>query len=200
MTRMRDYHAAGGETGSPSETLLPCVEIRSVPAAQEPFADVYRRHAPLLVLIAHRDYHVPIGDAESIVQDIFTRYFTNPGVVRGELKPYFRGAIRNECLEYLRKRDRERTLFGETVEVEVDDKGDRGSLADTIEVRLAVAQTLSRLRPRCRDALRQFHFEGRSMHDVATNLDVAPLYVRQLLHHCRKAARAIFESIRGVSS
>jgi hypothetical protein len=35
---------------------------------------------------------------------------------------------------------------------------------------------------------------------VAEELDVAPLYVRQLLHHCRKAARTIFESITRVTS
>lgn len=95
MTRMRDCLAAAP---------IPCARIPAVTAAQEPFADVYHQHARLLRMIAVRDFRVPFGDAESIVHDIFTRYFTNPGIVRGELKPYFRGAVRNECLEYWRKR------------------------------------------------------------------------------------------------
>jgi RNA polymerase sigma factor (sigma-70 family) len=200
MTRMRDLRAAGDEAAPSSERLLPCVEIPSVTVAQDPFADVYNRHAWLLRLIAVRDFRVPIGDAESIVHDIFTRYFTNPAVVRGELKPYLRGAVRNECLEYWRKRNREDTVFCDADGVAEDGAGGGTSLADTIAVRLALAETLARLRPKCREALFRFHLEGKSMHDVAAELDVAPLYVRQLLLHCRKAAREIFESITRVES
>jgi len=150
-------------------------------------------------VIAIRDYRVPFSDAESIVHDIFMRYFTHPEVVRGELKPYFRGAVRNECLEYWRKQRRERNIFCDADEAEAQ-AVDEGSMSDSIAIRLAMAETMLRLRPRCRDALRCFHYEGKSMRDVAEELDVAPLYVRQLLHHCRKAARAIFESITRVAS
>jgi RNA polymerase sigma factor (sigma-70 family) len=194
---MRDHPASPSEV---SERPLPCTRIPVVTAAQEPFAEVYYQHARLLRMIAVRDFRVPFGDAESIVHDIFTRYFTNPGIVRGELRPYFRGAVRNECLEYWRKRERESNVFCDAADVEPNDLGDESSLADTIAMRLAVAETLSRLRPRCQDALKRFHLEGKSMHDVASELDVAPLYVRQLLHHCRKAARLIFESITRVPS
>src|SRR5437762_2820873 len=111
MTRMHDDRAAGSE--AIAERPLPCARIPVVTAAQEPFAEVYHQHARLLRMIAVRDFRVPFGDAESIVHDIFMRYFTNPGIVRGELKPYFRGAVRNECLEYWRKRERERTVFSD---------------------------------------------------------------------------------------
>src|SRR4051794_592337 len=194
MTRMRDLRSAGDEAAASSDRLLPCVEIPVVTVAQEPFADLYNRHAWLLRVIAVRDYRVPIGDAESIVHDIFTRYFANPGMVRGELKPYFCGAVRNECLEYWRKRNRE-TSFSDAAGSGRDGVNDEASLADAIAMRLAVAETLSRLRPKCRDALRCFHLEGKSARDVAAELDVALLYVRQLLLHCRREARAIFESI-----
>jgi RNA polymerase sigma factor (sigma-70 family) len=194
MTLMRDYQAAADESGPVAQPLMPAVEDHAVTAAQQPFADIYHQHARLLRVIAVRDFRVPFGDAESIVHDIFTRYFTNPGIVRGELKPYFRGAVRNECLEYWRHRARESSVFCDA-ESEGAEIGDGGSMADTVAVRLVVAETLARLRPRCRDALRHFHLEGKSMIEVASELGVAPLYVRQLLHHCRKAARALLESI-----
>ncbi len=179
---------------------LPCVEPLAIPLpGQEAFAEVYESHVRLMRLIAVRDFRVPFADAEAIVHDIFMHYFSNPGVVRGELKPYFRGAVRNECLEYWRKRQREQTVFCD-VDVESESAADETLLSDTIAIRLAVAETLARLRPRCRKALRSFHYEGKSMRDVAAELDVAPLYVRQLLHHCRKAARTIFESITRVPS
>jgi RNA polymerase sigma factor (sigma-70 family) len=180
---------------------LPCVEPAACPLpGQEAFAEVYERHVRLMRLIAVRDFRVPFADAEAIVHDIFMHYFSNPGVVRGELKPYFRGAVRNECLEYWRKRQREQTVFCDVDDVEDESAGVEVLMSDTIAVRLAVAETMARLRPRCRDALRCFHYEGKSMRDVAAELDVAPLYVRQLLHHCRKAARVIFESITRVAS
>jgi RNA polymerase sigma factor (sigma-70 family) len=177
-----------------------CVEPSACPLpGEEAFATVYETHARLMTFIAVRDFRVPFADAEAIVHDIFMHYFSNPGVVRGELKPYFRGAVRNECLEYWRKRNREQTVFCDVDDVE-SESSDETLMSDTIAVRLAVTETLARLRPRCRDALRCFHYEGKSMRDVAAELDVAPLYVRQLLHHCRKAARVIFESITRVAS
>jgi RNA polymerase sigma factor (sigma-70 family) len=157
----------------------------------EAFAEIYETYARLMRLIAVRDFRVPYSDAEGIVHDIFMHYFSNPGVVRGELKPYFRGAVRNESLEYWRKRQREQSVFCDVEDVECESAGDETLMSDTIAVRLAVTETLARLRPRCRDALRCFHYEGKSMRVVAEELDVAPMYVRQLLHHCRKAARTI---------
>jgi RNA polymerase sigma factor (sigma-70 family) len=190
---------SAGETGA--APAVPCIEAAIEPLpAQDAFADVYRLYARLMRLIAIRDYRVPFSDAEAIVHDIFMRYFTNPDVVRGELKPYFRGAVRNECLEYWRKRQREQNIFCDADEAGSGDGGRDPEVSDAIAIRLAVAETLARLRPKCRDALRCFHYEGKSMADVAAELDVAPLYVRQLLHHCRKAARAIFESITRVES
>lgn len=179
----------------------PCVEPRPRPVpGNEAFAEIYETYARLMRLIAVRDFRVPFSDAEGIVHDIFMHYFGNPGVVRGELKPYFRGAVRNECLEYWRKRQREQSVFCDVEDVEGESGGDERLMSDTIAVRLAVTETLARLRPRCRDALRCFHYEGKSMMAVAEELEVAPLYVRQLLHHCRKAARLIFESITRVAS
>jgi len=197
---MRDLHSAGDETPTSSQRPLPCVEIPVVTDAQEPFAEVYRQHAALMRFIAIRDFRVPPADSESIVHDIFTRYFTNPGVVRGELKPYFRGAVRNGCLEYWKKRNRENSVFCDPDDASAEEAGDESSLAETIAIRLAVTETLARLRPRCSDALRRFHLEGKSMQVIAEELDVAPMYVRQLLFNCRKTARAIFESITRFSS
>ena len=181
--------------------LLPCVEpFVAPPPGQEAFAEIYESHVRLMRLIAVRDFRVPYVDAEAIVHDIFMHYFANPGIVRGDLKPYFRGAVRNECLEYWRKKQREQTVFCGVDDVEDASAADDTLMSDTIAIRLAVAETMARLRPRCRDALRCFHYEGKSMRDVAAELDVAPLYVRQLLLHCRRAARVIFESITRVTS
>src|SRR4051794_3580937 len=200
MTRMRDLHSSGDETLTSSRSALSCVEIPVVTQAQERFADIYREHATLMRYIAIRDFRVPSADSESIVHDIFTRYFTNPTIVRGELKPYFRGAVRNGCLEYWKKLDRESSVFCDVEDAVAEEVADDTSLADTVAVRLAVTETLARLRPRCSDALRRFHFEGKSMQVIAEELDVAPFYVRQLPHQCRKAARHIFESITRFTS
>lgn len=163
--------------------------------AAAPFTEVYERYARLLRVIAVRDFHVPFGDAEAIVHDIFLCYFANPQVVRGEVKSYLCGAVRNGCIDYLRKRGRERAVFQDVEDV----RGD-SSLSDRVANRLAMAETLARLRPRCREALRCFHLENKSSAAVAAELNASPTYVRQLLHHCRKAARQIFEELTRVTS
>src|ERR1700686_5358810 len=174
---------------------LPCVAPLPRPLpGQEAFAEVYESHVRLMRLIAVRDFRVPFADAESIVHDIFMHYFTNPGVVRGELKPYFRGAVRNECLEYWRKQQREQAVFCD-VDEERDIPSDEPLLSDTIALRLAIAETFSRLRPGCRNALRSFHDEGKWMSGVGQELVAGALYVRPVRHHCRESARIIFESI-----
>jgi RNA polymerase sigma factor (sigma-70 family) len=159
-----------------------------------PFAEVYERYARLLRVIAVRDFHVPFGDAEAIVHDIFLCYFAHPGVVRGDVKAYLCSAVRNGCIDYLRKRGRERAVFEDVEDVPAD-----STLPDRVAVRLAMAETMARLRPRCRDALRCFHLENKSSAVVAAELNASPTYVRQLLHHCRKAARQIFEELTRVT-
>ena len=88
-----------------------------VRAPAAPFAEVYERYARLLRVIAVRDFHVPFGDAEAIVHDIFLCYFAHPGVVRGDVKAYLCGAVRNGCIDYLRKRGRERAVFEDVEDV-----------------------------------------------------------------------------------
>jgi RNA polymerase sigma factor (sigma-70 family) len=165
-----------------------------VRATAAPFAEVYERYARLLRVIAVRDFHVPFGDAEAIVHDVFLCYFAHPGAVRGGVKAYLCSAVRNGCIDYLRKRGRERAVFEDVEDVPAD-----STLPDRVAVRLAMAETLARLRPRCRDALRCFHLENKSSAVVAAELNASPTYVRQLLHHCRKAARQIFEELTRVT-
>jgi RNA polymerase sigma factor (sigma-70 family) len=191
----------GTDSPAPDVRPPPSVAIGTCTATGEParattapFAEVYERYARLLRVIAVRDFRVPFGDAEAIVHDIFLCYFANPGVVRGEVKAYLCGAIRNGCIDYLRKRGRERAVFEDVEDVAAD-----SSLSDRVAMRLAMAETLARLRPRCRDALRCFHLENKSSAVVAAELNASPTYVRQLLHHCRKAARQIFEELTRVT-
>ena len=165
------------------------------PSGRASFTETYDRYARLLRLIAVRDFHLPFEDAEAIVHDIFLGYFVNPGVVRGDVKAYLCAAVRNGCIDYLRKRGREQSVFAD-----VEDIPAESFLPDRVANRLAMAETLARLRPRCRAALRCFHLENKSSAAVAAELNASPTYVRQLLHHCRKEARRIFEELTRVVS
>ena len=191
--------SARPDVGSQPSIAVPNGTATGEPARVKaaPFAEVYERYARLLRVIAVRDFHIPFGDAEAIVHDIFLCYFAHPGVVRGDVKAYLCSAVRNGCIDYLRKRSRERAVF-EDVE-DVEDVPADSTLPDRVAVRLAMAETLARLRPRCRDALRCFHLENKSSAVVAAELNASPTYVRQLLHHCRKAARQIFEDLTRVT-
>lgn len=181
-------HLTAGTGGAPTTTAGP-------PCGRASFTETYDRYARLLRVIAVRDFRLPYGDAEAVVHDIFLCYFSNPGVVRGDVKAYLCAAVRNGCIDYLRERGREQSVFEDVEDVSTDT-----FLPDRVANRLAMAETLARLRPRCRAALRCFHLENKSSAAVAEELNASLTYVRQLLHHCRKEARRIFEELTRVSS
>ena len=79
--------------------------VSSIGASAAAAADaVYVEHAPLLRAIALRRFHIPSGDVDALVHDVFATYFVNASNVRA-LRPYLIGAICNASRQYWRKRD-----------------------------------------------------------------------------------------------
>src|SRR5215217_546818 len=58
------------------------------------FEEAYLRYAPRLQRIAIRKFRIEAGDAEVLVQDVFTTYFQHAADVE-KLEPYLIGAICN---------------------------------------------------------------------------------------------------------
>jgi RNA polymerase sigma factor (sigma-70 family) len=156
------------------------------------FDAIYREHAPTMRHIAVRRFRVCPSDAEALVHDVFLAYLANPGVVRGELRPYFAGAMWNAAQNYHRKRKPEAVLRDDVRDLRME------SVPDRLATDLALATTLERISGRCREVLRRHHVEGENLASIAAALELSPAYVKVLLHRCRERACEIFRAITRV--
>jgi len=164
-------------------------ETPQVRAAAAAAAELYTAHAPLLRYIAVTKFHVPRSDAEALVHDVFTTYFSRPGAVRSP-RPYLIGAICNAARYYWRERKNE--------EAALDDSGLLPPIPEQITEdvgrKLLLATMLSRIGAKCRDLLSRYYLDGESTADIAASRGTTTDYVLFLLHRCRRRAREIVQA------
>lgn len=153
--------------------------------------DLYLEFAPLLRHIAIRRFGVPSEDADALVHDVFATYLADPTHVAA-VRRYLVGGICNASRQYWRRRDRYVDLDEADAVAVIDDRMD-----DKTATRLDVARALSRIGPRCREALRRHYLDGESTATIAAELDTTRTNVNYLLHVCRKRARAALEHLTG---
>jgi RNA polymerase sigma factor (sigma-70 family) len=175
----------------------PCEGVRTSPppaGGDAPaFEEAYLRFAPLLRKIAVRKFHIPRGDAETLVHDIFATYLMHASSVRN-LEPYLIGAICNASRHYLRRRDATDALFcGETPCMAAPDD----DLLREVDRKLLLSRVLARVGSRCRDLLHRYYLRGETTQSIADALHSTPGSVLVFLHQCRKRARAAFDGLQG---
>jgi RNA polymerase sigma factor (sigma-70 family) len=159
------------------------------------FDEIYATHAPLMRHIAMKKFDVPHEDAEALVHDVFASYLIRSDQIR-ELRPYLVGGICNASRQYWRRRRSEGAVFDDTPVLEDDFVEESAPPAsETFALQQAIAVTLTRLRPRCRDTLRRFYLHGEPAAQIAAAMETTTAYVEQILHTCRKQAREIYRSI-----
>lgn len=170
-----------GSGGKPPPSLMALVE------------DAYRSHADLLREIAEKKFRVPAGDAEGIVNEIFTAYLMRAALVR-DAKSWLVGAVCHASRGYWRARSRT-----EPLPPDINDRADplNSDPEKRLIEKLTVALALNRLGPKCRTTLRMYYAEGYSAAEIAKCLGTTPGYVMQLLHTCRKRARELYRDLTG---
>ena len=156
-----------------------------------PFEEAYLRFAPLLRKIAVAKFNIPRAEAETLVHDVFATYLVNASEVRA-LEPYLIGAICNASRHYLRRSGAADALFCEGAECEATPGAD---LLAEVERKLLVSRLLSRVGSRCRELLHRYYVKGDTTQAIADGLDSTPGSILVSLHHCRKRARAAFQSV-----
>lgn len=148
------------------------------------FEEAYLRFAPLLRKVAVKKFHIPPGDAESLVHDVFATYFTNAAEVNA-LEPYLIGGICNASRHYLRRTNAANALFcGELPCAATPDE----SILQAVERKLLVRRLLSRIGGRCRDLLHRYYVNGETTNAIADALLFKPATILVFLHKCRKRA------------
>jgi DNA-directed RNA polymerase specialized sigma24 family protein len=161
------------------------------------FEEAYLLYAPRLQRIAIRRFRIEPGDAEVLVQDVFTTYFQHAANVQ-MLEPYLIGAICNASRNYIRRSSASKALFcGEEPCAATPD----GALLDELERKTLLSQMLARVGGPCRDLLRRFYVNGDGTEVLARAFNITRPSVKVKLFKCRQRAleayRAIMEKSNG---
>ncbi|HEV2721513.1 MAG TPA: sigma-70 family RNA polymerase sigma factor [Thermoanaerobaculia bacterium] len=160
------------------------------------FEEVYLRYAPTLRKIAVRKFRIPIGEAESLVHDVFATYFMHAASVNA-VEPYLIGAICNASRYYLRRSDAADALFcSETPCMALPDR----PLQEEIDRKLLLARILAGVGRRCRDLLHRYYVNGETTSAIACAIDSTPGTVLVFLHKCRKRALETYRAASGSAS
>ncbi len=107
-------------------------------------------------------------------------------------RSYLIGAICNASRYWRRSRSSESRVF-ERAETAVEPITD--DLFDGLAQNLAVAATLSRLDPRCREALRRYYLDEEDTPEIASAMNTSCGNVNYLMHVCRHKARLAYREI-----
>jgi len=154
--------------------------------------DAYRKHAHLLRSIAESKFNIPPGDAEGVVNEVFTAYLLRRDSVRNA-RTWLIGAVCHASRAYWRDAARTSPMPADLHEyVDPDSPGLEGRIID----RVTMARALTEVGPKCRETLRMYYAEGYSAAEIASRLGTTSGYVMQLLHTCRKRVRRAYNALK----
>lgn len=155
------------------------------------FEEAYLRYAQRLQRIAISRFRIDAGDAEVLVQDVFTTYYQHAADVE-RLEPYLIGAICNASRNYLRRSSATKALFcGEQPCAATPDD----ALLNELERKTLLAQMLARVGEPCRDLLRRFYVNGEGTDTLAIDFGLVRGSVKVKLFKCRQRALEAYRSI-----
>lgn len=156
------------------------------------FEEVYQLYAPKLRRIAYRKYGIQLADAEPLVQDVFTSFFTHAEEVN-DVWPYLVGSICNAARNYLKRADLTDAIFCPGgLPCAAAGGHDVGR---QVEGKLLLEGVLARVGSRCRELFDRYYVNGETTRMIADALDTTPATVAVRLYHCRKRALSAFQSM-----
>ncbi len=173
--------------------------MRTTPPPEQPaggeavaaFEEAYLRYAPRLQRIAIRRFRIDAGDAEVLVQDVFTTYFQHAANVQ-MLEPYLIGAICNASRNHIRRSTASRALFcGEEPCAAAPDD----ALLDELARKALLSKMLARVGCDCRDLLCRFYVNGEGTEALAQAFGMKRESVKVKLFKCRQRALEAYRSI-----
>jgi RNA polymerase sigma-70 factor (ECF subfamily) len=153
-------HASGFTTGGPTD--------------EKEFNTFFSQYFSPLLSNAQRTLGCP-HEAQEVVLDVFTKVWKqrNDLSIHSNTAAYLRSAVRNRCIDYLRKRNRQRTITGELPihrpcpSPTPDQCTTANQLDDLIE------KAISDLPPKGQRIFRLNRFEGMTYQQIAKNCGVS---------------------------
>ena len=159
------------------------------------FEEAYLRYAPRLQKIAIRKFRIEAGDAEVLVQDVFTTYFQHAAQVE-LLEPYLIGAICNASRNHIRRSSASKALFcGEEPCAATPDD----DLLNELARKTLLSKMLARVGGDCRELLRRFYVNGEGTEVLAQAFGMKRESVKVKLFKCRQRALEAYRAITEMS-
>lgn len=134
-------------------------------------------------------------DAEEVISDVFARLWVNRQKLKGvsNFKSYLFIALKNQCLNYLRKNTIDILSIDERFE-QIAQKGNDPHLQIEIaELNQKVEDAIAELPPKCKEAFLLVREEGLKYKEAAKKLAITE---NTLDAHLKKATKRILEVIR----
>ena len=187
-------HLGEREMQDPRQQLRRSTPPPDNPVATEAaaaFEEAYLRYAPRLQRIAMRKFRIEAGDAEVLVQDVFTTYFQHAAQVE-LLEPYLIGAICNASRNHIRRSSASQALFcGEVPCAAPPDDG----LLNELARKTLLSKMLARVGGDCRELLRRFYVNGEGTEVLAQAFGMKRESVKVKLFKCRQRALEAYRAI-----
>lgn len=162
---------------------------RAVPTEEVDRA--FRSMAKFLLRYAERRFHVPLADAENLLQDLFLGLVQAKTPI-GDLRAWLVGGMANACRGYWRHQT------DQTTELPDFDRWLDPTSAALVDERhyTLILQRLARdLAPRDAQILAWHYLDGRTAPEIAQQVGITPAYATLLIHRCLARARAIYRSL-----
>jgi RNA polymerase sigma factor (sigma-70 family) len=154
--------------------------------------DAYKKHSRLLRHLAEKKFNIPPGDAEGVVNEVFTAYLLRRDSVRNA-RQWLIGAVCHASRAYWRDAARTSPLPEDVAQyIDPSTNGVERQIVD----RVTMARALTEVGPKCRETLRMYYAEGYSAAEIAARLGTSSGYVMQLLHTCRKKVREAYDLLK----
>ena len=146
------------------------------------FDELYRLYATDVLRVSY--YYLGNREqAEDVTQDVFVRLITNqPELEQGREKAWLLKVALNRCRDIWRGSWFKKVVLGHPAFELFPAPDDIGTAAD----RYALAEAVSRLRPEFKEVVLLFYYQGFSVSDIASMLDIAEGTVSSRLSRARE--------------
>ncbi|MEN6456884.1 MAG: RNA polymerase sigma-70 factor [Prolixibacteraceae bacterium] len=155
---------------------------------EKAFDFIFRQYYKSLCAQAHL-YTQDLDLSQSLVQDCFIKLWEIREQAAGieNLSSWLVVAVRNKCVDYIRRHKREATLKKTPDQYDENQDSDRLLLSREFEERLV--QALNQLPARCRIAFEYSRFESLTYTEIASKMNVSVKAVEALVSRSLKILR-----------
>jgi RNA polymerase sigma-70 factor (family 1) len=158
------------------------------------YRDLFNRFFPLLISAAYRILHNE-DDAKDVVQNVFVNIYSRREYLQvTELKFYLMRAVKNECLNYLRSKNRLR-MHHEAYSQSIEDISDH-DLLEHAEHEERIYSAIRSLPLQCQKVFTMSRLEHRNNQEIAQELGVS---IRTVETHISNALKSLRRQLSIIS-